>query len=140
MLSPFQQQHFTTVKGNEKLVPHLGNLEKYVVHYCNLKSYLELCFKVTKVHRVVRFRQGPWLKSFMDLNIEKRREAARLGDKARVAITKLAMNAVLSKTMENVRSHLNIELLSSSKIAKKRIAKPNFKGSNAFTMICSLLS
>ena len=132
MLSPFQQQHFPTGKGNEKLVPHLGNLEKYVVHYRNLKLYLELGFKVTKVHRVVRFRQGPWLKSFMDLNIEKRREAARLGDKARVAITKLAMNAVFGKTMENVRSHLNIELLSSSKIAKKRIAKPNFKGSKCF--------
>ena len=46
--------------------------------------------------------------------------------------TKLAMNAVFGKTMENVRTHVNIELLSSAKIAKKRIAKPNFKGSKRF--------
>ena len=110
MLSPFQQQHFPSNKGSEKLIPHLGKLEKYVVHYRNLKLYLELGFIVTKIHRVVRFRQGPWLKSFMELNIEQRKEAARVGDKARVAITKLAMNAVFGKTMENVRTHLNIEL------------------------------
>ena len=46
--------------------------------------------------------------------------------------TKLAMNAVFGKTMENVRTHVNIELLSSAKFAKKRIAKPNFKGSKRF--------
>ena len=30
--------------------------------------------------------QGAWLKSFMELNIEQRREAARNGDKARVGM------------------------------------------------------
>ena len=84
MLSPFQQQHFPTNKSTEKLVPHLGRLEKYVVHYRNLKLYLQLGLQVTKIHRVIRFRQGAWLKSFMELNIEQRREADLNGDKARV--------------------------------------------------------
>ena len=84
MLSPFQQQHFPTNKNTEKLVPHLGRLEKYVVHYRNLKLYLQLGLQVTKIHRVIRFRQGAWLKSFMELNIEQRREADLNGDKARV--------------------------------------------------------
>ena len=84
MLSPFQHRHFPTNKSTEKLVPHLGRLEKYVVHYRNLKLYIQLGLEVTKIHRVVRFRQGAWLKSFMELNIEQRREAARNGDKARV--------------------------------------------------------
>ena len=34
--------------------------------------------------------------------------------------------------MENVRRHVNIELLTSSKFAAKRIAKPNFEGSKRF--------
>ena len=87
---------------------------------------------VTKVHRVLRFRQTAFLRSFMELNIQKRREAALIGDKARVGTTKLAMNAIFGKTMENVRTHVNIELLTSDRFAKKRFAKPNFKGSKRF--------
>ena len=68
----------------------------------------------------------------MDLNIVMRREAALIGDKARVGRTKLAMNAIFGKTMEIVRTHVNIELLTSNKFAKKRLAKPNFKGSKRF--------
>ena len=59
-------------------------MKKYVVHYRNLKLYLQLGLQVTKIHRVIRFRQGAWLKSFMELNIEQRREADLNGDKARV--------------------------------------------------------
>ena len=68
----------------------------------------------------------------MMLNIEKRREAAQIGDKARVGVTKLAMNAVYGKTCENVRKHVNIELVTTNTIAKKRFAKPNFKSSKRF--------
>ena len=42
------------------------------------------------------------------------------------------MNAVFGKTMENVRTHVNIELLTSDRIAKKRFAKPNFKNTKRF--------
>lgn len=86
ILSPYQQQHFPTKKSTEKLVRHLGQLEKYVAHYWNLKLYLELGFEVTKVHRVERFRQGPWLKLFMELKIEQRLQAARIGGQARVGM------------------------------------------------------
>ena len=132
MLSTFQQAHFPPGKGVEKLVPHLGDKKNYVLHYTLLKLYLQLGLELTAVHRIIRFRQAPWLQSYMSLNIDMRKEAARNGDKARVATTKLAMNAVFGKTMENVRNHVNIELLTSKKFAKKRFAKPNFKSSKRF--------
>ena len=58
MLSPFQQEHFPPGASTEKLVPHLGSVMKYVVHYSLLKLWIRLGFKLTKIHRGIRFRQG----------------------------------------------------------------------------------
>ena len=38
------------------------NKEKYVVHYRNLKFYLEQGMILKKIHRVVSFNQSPWMK------------------------------------------------------------------------------
>ena len=70
MLSPFQREHFpTSGKGTEKLVPHLGKVEKYVVHYCNLKLWIQLGFKLAQIHRCIRFRQGKTLLDYWSLYI-----------------------------------------------------------------------
>ena len=59
-----------------KLVPNLGNKEKYGIHYKNLQLYLLLGMKVTKVHRILKFKQPDCLKKFVDFNTEKRKNAA----------------------------------------------------------------
>ena len=118
--------------GCEKLIPNLHDKTKYVLHYRNLKLYLKLGMKLTKIHRVIKFKQTAWLKSYINLNISKRKKATQAGDKVGKDLYKLFCNAVFGKTMENVTKRVNIELLTANKIAKKRIAKPNFKRSKRF--------
>ena len=43
---------------------------KHVVHYRNLKMYLALGMKLTKIHRVIEFNQKPWMKTYIDFNTD----------------------------------------------------------------------
>lgn len=76
MLSPYSQllavglQHCPG--GVEKFVPNLHNKTNYILHYRNLKLYLELGIKLTKIQQVLQFKQAAWLKPHIDLNTQKR--------------------------------------------------------------------
>ena len=112
-----------------KLIPNLWNKKNYVIHYENLKQYLNLGLKLTHIHRGIKFKESQWLKKYITLNTELRTKAANKFEKD---FFKLMNNSVFGKTMENIRNRVDIKLVTDKIKAEKLSAKPNFKHYNIF--------
>ena len=88
------------VNGVEKLIGHFKPRKNYVVHYRNLRQYLELGMRLTAVHRGISFYQSPWMVPYIRKNTELRMRAANNFEKD---FFKLMNNSVFGKTIENIR-------------------------------------
>ena len=54
----------------EKLVGNLHNKTKYVIHIRHLKQALSHKLVLKKVHRVNKFNEITWLKPYIDMNTD----------------------------------------------------------------------
>ena len=63
------------VGDTPKLIADLEPKKNYIVHYRLLQKYKELGMVIDAVHRVVRFRQAPWMKDYIDYNTLQRAQS-----------------------------------------------------------------
>ena len=107
----------------KKLVCNLFNKKKYVAHINTLKQALNHGLKLEKIHRFIGYNQEAWLKPYIDMNTELRKEAKNDFEKD---LFKLMNNSVFGKTMENIRKHRDIKLVKTDKKRSKFVSEPNY--------------
>ena len=91
-----------------KLFCNLYDKNNYLVHIRSLKQALnhELILKK------LQFNQEAWLKEYIDMNTELRKQGKSDFEKD---FLKLMNNSVFGKTMENVRKHRDIKLVTTER-------------------------
>ena len=96
MLSEHQRELYPKHKiaPTKKLTPNLLDKTNYIVHSSNLKYYQEQGLEITKIHRVLTFKQSSWLKKYVDFNSDQRGLATSTFEKN---FFKLMNNAVFGK-------------------------------------------
>ena len=134
-MSPYQQvlaRELNLGKDRtQKLLLTLRDKERYVLHYHNLQLYLFLDMKLKRVHNVLAFDQQAWMKSYIALNTELRKQATSDFEKN---FFKLMNNSVFDKTIENLRNRTVVKLVRAGEEAKLRklLSSPLFSRAAVF--------
>ena len=82
------------------------------------------------MHKVIKFRQEAWLKTYIGKNTQLRTNAKNEFEKD---FFKLMNNSVFRKTMENVRGHRDVKLIATEQRRKKLTSEPNYDSCKQFT-------
>ena len=117
------------INGVEKLVSNMHNKRNYVIHIRALDQALSHGLCLECIHQVTEFNQCAWMKPYIDYNTQLRTKAKNDFEKD---FFKLMKNSVFGKTMENIRKHRNIKLITNRESYLRTVMKPNFKSGILF--------
>ena len=82
------------------------------------------------MHRVIQFNQKAWKKPYVDMKTKLRKKSKNEFEKD---FFKLMNNYVFGKTMENVRKHGDIKLLTTDEKRNKLVSEPNYHTTKHFS-------
>ena len=140
LFNPYMKQLYQTLceqrginkayNPTRKLLLNQFDKENYVVHFAILKFYLKMGMKLKKIHQGIRFTQKPWLKSYIEMNSEKRALAKNDFEKD---YYKLKNNALYGKTMENMRKRIDYKLVNDEQEFERLASHPLYIQHDVFS-------
>ena len=117
------------INGVKKLILNLYDKKRNVIHIRALDQALKHGLVLERIHKAIEFKQSAWMKKYIDFNTKLRTAATNDFEKD---FYKLMNNSVFGKTMENIRKHRNIKLVTNRDAYLKLVMKPNFKSGVRF--------
>ena len=123
--SSFTDQERDGVKArSEKLILDHNNKTEYMVHYRMLKFYVKMGVKVTKKHRVIKFKQDYICSDYIQNNTNKRATAKTEAEKD---VMKLMNNSLYGRMCMNPLHFFQSKFLHDEEKIMKSVSKPTFK-------------
>ena len=113
-----------------KVVCNLYDKKSYIVLTRSLKQALNHKLILKKVHSVLQFNQEAWLKTYIDMNTELRKQAKNDFEKD---FYKLMNNIVFGRTFMNVRKQRDIKLVTTDKRRNQLVSEPNYHTTKWFS-------
>ena len=124
-------QRPSTSSKSEKLLLDQNNKYEYPIHYRITKFVVKMGIKVTKIHRINKFKQNFIIKDYMELKTKMRTQAITEPEKDRF---KLMNNSIFGKSCENPLKYLEAKILTNDYKILKAVSKPTIRYDN-FTLI-----
>jgi hypothetical protein len=119
--STLKAEHYKATK----LSSTFAKREKYLVHALNLKLYLQLGLKMVKLHRGIKFHQEDFIRPFIELCTQKRKNAPTESLKN---MYKLLANSLYGKLIEGTAKRVDCYMsLGRHDLAMKHASSPRFK-------------
>ena len=116
---PLAAEHF-----NGKLCLTLNDKIKYGTDYRCLKFYINNGLILKKIHYIILYNQIDWMRSYIEFNTQKRKEAKSQIEKD---FYKLLNNSIYGKTIENIRKRKDIKACVDGEQVAKKIRNPLYK-------------
>jgi len=113
-----------TKYSDKKLVGTFHDRVRYVTHFKNLKLYLNLGMKLTKIHRVLCFHQKAFIAPFIKKCTKLRQNASSKFEQDQF---KKVANCVYGKTIQNTRNYIQVKLHTKEKSYLKAVSDITFK-------------
>ena len=110
---------------------------KYVLHYRNIQLYLSLGMKLTKTHKVLKFKQSNWMNKYIDFDTKKRKNATNDFEKDFFKIDD--QFCLWGKTMENLRKRIKVRIMNNEEDFLKYTRRPTHITHKIFAQNCAAI-